>query len=71
MSKNNRIAALDIAHFDKLKAVYFDDYLLVECQYAAKTVNGQISYLKSLFQILVDREVILNNPFKNINRLNA
>ena len=67
-SKNNRIAALDIAHFDKLKAVYFDDYLLVECQYAAKTVNGQISYLKSLFQILVDREVILNNPFKNLSK---
>ena len=67
-SKNNRIAALDIAYFDKLKAVHFDDYLLVECHYTAKTVNGHISYLKSLFQILLDREVILNNPFKNLSK---
>jgi integrase len=66
--KNNKIAALDITHFDKLKAVYFDDYLLVECHCAAKTINGHISYLKSLFQILVDREVIINNPFKNLSK---
>jgi|WetSurMetagenome_2_1015567.scaffolds.fasta_scaffold07430_5 integrase len=67
-SKDNRIATSDIAHFDRLKAVYFDDYLLVECKYAAKTVNGIISYIKSLFQILVDRELILNNPFKNLKK---
>jgi len=66
--KNNRMATLDIAYFDKLKAIHFDDYLLVECQYAAKTVNGHISYLKSLFQVLVDRELILNNPFKNLSK---
>jgi integrase len=65
---NNRISVLDIAYFDKLKALHFDDYLMVDCHYASKTVNGHISYLKSLFQILVDREVILNNPFKNLNK---
>ena len=46
-AKNNRMAGLDIAYLDKLKAIHFDDYLLVGCQYAAKTVNGHISYLKS------------------------
>ncbi len=43
----------------------FDDYLFVECKYAAKTVNGHIAYMKSLFQILVEREIIVNNPFRN------
>lgn len=36
--------------------------------YAAKTVNGHIAYMKSLFQVLVDREIILNNPFKNFKK---
>jgi integrase len=59
---------LDVTNFDKLRAVYFDDYLLVECGYTAKTVNGQIAYMKSLFQVLIEREIILNNPFKNIKK---
>ena len=64
----NRVYEMDVIYFDKLRAVYFDDYLLVECNYAAKTVNGHISYLKSLFQVLVEREIILNNPFKNLKK---
>jgi integrase len=65
---DNRLQEMDITYFDKLRTVYFDDYLLVECGYAAKTVNGHISYLKSLFQVLVDHEVIRNNPFKNLKK---
>jgi len=65
---NNRLSEMDITYFDKLRAVYFDDYLFVECGYAAKTVNGHIAYMKSLFQVLVDREVILNNLFKNFKK---
>ena len=57
---------MDIVYFDKLRAVYFDDYLLVERSYNASTVNGHISYLKSLFQLLVEREIIGQNPFKDI-----
>ena len=57
---------MDIVYFDRLRAVYFDDYLFVECSYNAKTVNGHIAYLKSLFQILVEREIIGQNPFRNI-----
>jgi integrase len=64
----NRMARMDIARFDKLHAVYFDDYLFVQKEYAAKTVNGHIAYLKSLFQVLVDREVILRNPFGNFKK---
>lgn len=65
-AQENKIAALDIIYFDRLRAVYFDDYLFVQCAYNAKTVNGHIAYLKSLFQILVEREVIGKNPFRGI-----
>ena len=65
---NYHLSGLDVTNFDKLRAVYFDDYLLVECGYTAKTVNGHIAYMKSLFQVLVEREIILNNPFKNIKK---
>ena len=64
----NRQLEIDVAYFDKLRAVYFNDYLFVERAYAAKTVNGHISYLKSLFEVLVEREIILKNPFKGIKK---
>ncbi len=67
-AKDNRIATMDVAYFDKLRAIYFDDYLLVHCSYSARTVNGDISYLKSFFQVLVDREIITNNPFHKIKK---
>jgi integrase len=63
-----RIQDMDVVYFDRLRAVYFDDYLLVECGYAAKTVNGHIAYLKSLFQVMVERGIILNNPLRNIRK---
>jgi integrase len=64
----NRQLSVDVKYFDKLRAVYFDDYLFVEIGYAAKTVNGHIAYLKSLFQVLVEREIILKNPFRNVKK---
>ena len=60
------IAEMDIVYFDRLRAVYFNDYLLVECGYNPRTVNGRVAYMKSLFQVLVEREFIGENPFKNI-----
>jgi len=61
---SNGLQDIDIVYFDKLRVIYFDDYLLVERGYAAKIVIGHIAYLKSLFQVLVERGVILNNPLK-------
>ena len=60
---------MEVVYFYKLCAVYFDDYLTLECGYAAKTVNGHLSYMKSLSQVLVEREIILNNPFKNLKNI--
>ncbi len=65
-AQENKIATMDIVYFDRLRAVYFDDYLFVERSYNACTVNGHISYMKSLFQLLVEREVIGQNPFKSL-----
>ena len=63
-----RISDADVALFDKLRAIYYNDHLMVKCSYAAKTVNGHISFIKSLFQVMVEREIILNNPFKNLKK---
>ena len=67
-ASENRLQDMDIVYFDKLRAVYFNDYLLAQCGYGAKTVNGRISYLKSLFQILAEHEIIRDNPFKNFKK---
>ena len=67
-ASTNKLQETDITYFDKLRAIYFDDYLSVESSYAAKTVNGHVSYMKSLFQVLVEREIIRNNPFKNLKK---
>ncbi|UCG26816.1 MAG: hypothetical protein JSV24_07485, partial [Bacteroidales bacterium] len=42
----NRISSMDIGHFDKLRAIYFDDYMVIDCGYSAKTINGNISGMK-------------------------
>ena len=65
-AQQSKISSMDILNFDRLRAVYFDDYLMVERSYNACTVNGHNSYLKSLFQLLVEREIIGQNPFKKI-----
>jgi integrase len=62
----SRISVTDIVYFDKLRAIHFDDYLIGQCGYSAKTVNGHIAYMKSLFQVLVEREIIATNPFKGV-----
>jgi len=41
---------------------------MVEKAFAAKTVNGHIAYLISLFQLLVEREIIQHNTFQGIKK---
>ncbi|MFC2090989.1 tyrosine-type recombinase/integrase, partial [Bacteroidota bacterium] len=64
----SRIAAMDVIYFDRIRAIHFDDYLIGQCGYTAKTTNGHIAYLKSLFQILVEREIMAENPFKSVSK---
>ncbi|MCH7658346.1 MAG: site-specific integrase [Bacteroidetes bacterium] len=66
--KDNRNATMDVAYFDKLRAIYFDDYLLVQGNFSSRTINGDISYIKSFFQVLVDREIITINPFQKLKK---
>ena len=51
-ARENKIAGMDIVYFDRLRAVYFNDYLLIKCGYNARTVNGHVAYMRSLFQLL-------------------
>jgi len=64
----NKIGKMDIGNFDKLRAIYFDDYMVIDRGYSAKTINGNISYLKSTFMVLVEREIIKDNPFARIRK---
>ncbi len=41
-ASENRILDMNITYFDKLHAIYFDDYIVAECGYAAKSVNGHV-----------------------------
>lgn len=66
--KDNRNATMDVAYFDKLRAIYFDDYLWVQGNFSSRTINGDISYIKSFFQVLVDREIITINPFQKLKK---
>ena len=52
-ASENKITGMDVVYFDRLRAVYFNDYLLIERGYNPRTVNGHVSYMKTLFQLLV------------------
>jgi len=45
------------------------DHLLVDKKYTGKTHNGHLGILKTIFNAMVDREIIGKNPFKGIKEL--
>jgi len=47
----------------------YSDYLLIEKNLSAKTRNNYFSYLRSLFTVMVDRELIEKNPFEGVEDL--
>ncbi|NMC57842.1 MAG: site-specific integrase [Candidatus Methanofastidiosa archaeon] len=56
-------------NFTNTMARSYLDYLLVEKKYAGKTHNGQLGILKTIFNGMLDREIIDKNPFKGIKEL--
>lgn len=56
-------------HFTNIHARAYVDYMMLEKNYNGKTINGQVSYLKSFFYMMVEREVIQKNPFFGIKKL--
>lgn len=49
--------------FTKKDALLYLDYLKVEKSFTGKTCNNSIGYLKTLFFMLKEREIINDNPF--------
>lgn len=54
--------------FTHLQALEYVDYLKRERKYSSKTCNDTVGYLKTLFFILVERDIIKSNPFCKIKK---
>ena len=54
---------IEIGQFDKSHVLEFVDWLISELKYKGKTTNVMIGCLKTLFYMLVEREIIATNPF--------
>jgi integrase len=54
--------------FDRMKAVSYVDYLVVEERMEGKSVNTKVSYMKSMFNQMLAREVIRDNPFVRLKK---
>lgn len=55
--------------FTAVHARAYVDFIQLEKGCNGKTVNGQVSYLKTFFNMMVEREIILKNPFNGIKKL--
>jgi site-specific recombinase XerD len=64
----NRLSNINVRYLDRMHAISFVDHLIVDEQLSGKTINGKISYLKSLFNELIEREIIKENPFVKIKK---
>jgi integrase/recombinase XerD len=55
--------------FTPKTARHFADFMLVDKKYSGKTFNGMIGFLKTYFNMMIEREVISDNPFAKIKRM--
>lgn len=55
--------------FDRNLARNFADYLLTEKKYSGRTFNGMIGFVKTYFNMMIERDIITENPFSKIKRL--
>lgn len=56
-------------NFKPVMARAYLDYLLIQRKYCGKSHNGQLGILKTLFNAMLEREIIEKNPFKGIKEL--
>lgn len=59
---------LDVKDFTKIHALEYVDYLKKVRHFSGKSCNNTVSYLKTLFFMLVEREIISKNPFCAIKK---
>ncbi len=55
--------------FTKVHAREFCDHLLMTKKFTGKTFNGAKANIGTLFNILVDKEIIIKNPFSKIRKM--
>jgi len=66
---NVRLAKLTVEEFNYMHAQRFMDYYMKKHKVTNRTHNYVAMHLKSCFNLLVEREWILVNPFKKIKKL--
>lgn len=59
---------LEVSEFSKKHAIEYVDYLKKVRNFSGKTCNNTVSYLKTIFFMLVEREIISSNPFCAIKK---
>ena len=67
-AKKNRLNQVDINYFDRNHAQRYTDYLIVERGSPGKTVNTKISYLKTLFNCLKERDIVEDSPLDRLKK---
>ncbi len=59
---------LSVLHFQKKHAQEYSDYLKYEMKLGAWAFNNHLGFVKSIFEILVDRDFLPKNPFAKMKR---
>ena len=60
---------MEVGDFQKKHAIEFVDWLQKEKSYKGKTTNSTVGYLKTLFYMLVERDICKKNPFTAVKKL--
>jgi integrase len=66
--EEKKISQLDIRDFTKKDAYNYMDYVLIERKLSPKTYNNYVIHMRSLWYVMVEREMIQKNPFVGIKR---
>jgi integrase len=67
-AKANRLSTINVKSFDRLHAMLYVDQLVIQEKLSGKSVNSKVSYMKSLFSELLQREIVMGNPFAKIKK---
>lgn len=69
--KKKNIESIKLKEFSAMKALNFFDYLITETTLSNRSRNNTTDTLSTLFAFYLERKIIAENPFENINDLPA
>jgi integrase len=67
-ARANHLASSSLKSFDRLRAMLYVDHLVIDDHLTGKSVNSKVAYMKSLFNELLEREMIDKNPFVRLKK---